>query len=277
MCDTGGIIGAGVGAVGGFFVGGPAGSVAGASVGYGLGHQIGASGGDDYEMQNPGNIDMASSNPEMYQELQLARQQRDQQQDFQQQFLNPDRYNQMTRRQEIQAQTAAMNNANATGMAGSSAAAGNVNQATFNVDQGMIDRQLSDHMQIAQMNQILNGQVTGDILGIQGQFAQMQIAQMQAAMGKSQTDSANSNAIMGAGATIGGSMLGAQSMNSAAAAQQGAAGGANFGGYQSSNYGYMSGVPSDYSSPSFGQSSPYYGSQTPSSYGGLGTDYGYLK
>lgn len=272
MCDVGTDLGMIAGGGIGFAVGGPAGAAIGASLGGSVGHQF--DGSDGYQMQNPGQIDIAHDNPEMYKEIQYARDQRDQMTGFEQNFLDPSRYQQMSDLYSQRASTSAMNRAAQMGMGGSSVGMGMANEAAFNTDQAMINRQLQDHMQIAQMNAVLNGGISNDILGVQNQFSAFQNGQMQAYNAAQAQNNANTNQMLGSLGSIGGMMAAGGMAGGGAGAGAAGAGAAagSFNGYQSSNFGYMSGVPSDYSTPSFGQSSPYYGGGG-SSYG-LGTNYG---
>lgn len=267
MCDVGTDLGMLAGGGIGFAVGGPAGAAIGASLGGSVGKQFDSSGG--YQMRNPGQIDISQDNPEMYKEIQYDRNQRDQMTGFEQNYLDPSRYQAMSDLYSQRASTSAMNRAAQMGMGGSSVGMGMANEASFNSDQAMINRQLSDHMQIAQMNSVLNGQISGDILGVQNQYANFQNGQMQAYNSAQAQNNASTNAMLGSLGSMGG-MMAAGGMMGGGGAGAAAPSVPSYGGYQSPNFGYMGGVPSDFSTPSFGQSSPYGGGG--SSYG-LG-DYG---
>lgn len=199
MCD---FIGAGVGGTLGGLPGAIVGGVAGDSMGGFFG------GSDGFDLQDPGLIDLAKANPELYKELQYSRGRRDNFDNFAQQYTDPARYEQLRQLQRERAMVSNTNQFANIGLAGSSAAIGAGNEAASRVDMAMIDRQLADRMRIEQMDALLSGQVRGGISGIQNSFAQFQTQRMNAYLGKQQIDQADRAAILGAAGSIGGAVLG---------------------------------------------------------------------
>lgn len=269
MCDMNpvGVVGAAAGATAGTAAGLPgmvAGGIAGGWGGNRLGDAIGLGNSPAYQFQNPGTIDIASDNPEMSQEIDLARSQRSDFDSWASQFTNPDRYKQMGDLYSQRASTNAMNHAAQMGMGGSSVGMGMANEAAFNTDQAMINRQLQDHLQIAQMNSVLNGQITGDIFNTQNQFSNFQNAQASAYQNAQAQNTQMIGNIMSLGGTVAGAYFGGP---------MGAMAGSQAGKLTSSG---SQAQPVDYSSfnqpmyPTYGQSAPGYGGG--GGYG-LGADY----
>lgn len=131
-------------------------------------------GDGNFLFHNPGTIDLASANPELYAQLQKAYGYHDQFNQFAQDYTDPSRYDSLTDLYATRASTDLGNRYAEMGLGGSSMAMGAQNQAVQNVDQQMIERKLNDRLRLTQMNQLLSGSENSLIDTMQNRYSNFQ-------------------------------------------------------------------------------------------------------
>jgi hypothetical protein len=167
-------------------------------------------GGDDDEITyyNPGGINIANENPDMYREITNLQGLRE---DFRKDSiysLDPNRYNERMIDSGNRASVGVQNQMASYGMAGSSAAVGAGSEARRQNEFAWDDRRLNDKIKAMQLEATLSGQISGNIMGVQNQFGNTQNAVIQAQQAAAAQEAAMWGQIIGAVGTVGGAMLG---------------------------------------------------------------------
>lgn len=218
-------------------------------------------GGEDITYNNPGQIDLASSNPEQYAELQRIRALQDQFHNDSQNYLDPSRYDARMHEAMNTANTGIQNRFAQFGLAGSSAALGAQNESDRQLGMQWDDRRLNDMLRSLQAESSLSGQASGLIGGIQGQYGQTQDKVIQAQLSQAQQEQQLWSSIIGAGATIGATALAGPIGGAAAGSMAGSMSPMSSGGGESMA-GYYMGGPNAWMN-----NNSMYGYGTPGQYG----------
>lgn len=164
-------------------------------------------GGDDIQVQNPGNIDLKASNPQAYAQMQYLQNMRDQFQNSSMNAMDPYKYD-MRRNDSINRnQTAIQNRFANMGFAGSSMSVGAASEGARQTGFAWDDRQMSDMSKSIAVQQGLTDDMTGDIFKIQNQFGDYQTQMTNAQIAQQNQENEMWGNIMKAGGMIGGAAL----------------------------------------------------------------------
>jgi hypothetical protein len=195
-------------------------------------------GGDDIQVQNPGNVDPRLSNPYVGAQMDYLTGMRDQFDASSMNAMDPYKYN--LRRDDSMARSdvATSNRYAQMGLAGSSLAANASLEGRRQLGFAWDDRQLGDMQKSMAIRQGLTDDISKNIFGIQGQFGQYQDQMVQQKIAQQNAENQMWGSVMQLGGTIGGALLAGPAGAVAGGALAGSAGG---GGssipYASSTYG----------------------------------------
>ncbi len=133
------------------------------------------------ELADPGQINLAETNPELFAELESIRGLRDRSRDAFQDLgvFDADRFSGRVRESQSRQAASDQNRLAALGLAGTSTAQGTIQEGGRRIEQQFSDRQLRELLSAVQTESALTGQVQGTILTGQGQFAGFQGQQLQ--------------------------------------------------------------------------------------------------
>lgn len=164
-------------------------------------------GGQDVSYQDPGTTRLKDINPEVFAETDYLRNLRDKYHSQFQSALEPALYDERAGRQKDISRTAIQNRYAQSGLAQSSASYGAQQQSDISIQDQFERQRVSDMMRAMQLEAALSGQITGNTMGAQGQFAQSQNQYNQSVLQQNASDQAMWGSIIGAGAMIGGTLL----------------------------------------------------------------------
>lgn len=126
------------------------------------------------DIRNPGTVDLAEVNPELYLELQERRGRRDEFSDSIDYLFDPAAYDER-REEAIRRRSTQLGNLYAArGLSGSSVELGDISENARQIDFAFKDRQLGDQIRALQMENLLQSGVEADILRGQAGFAGFQ-------------------------------------------------------------------------------------------------------
>lgn len=258
--DLGSLLGMGLGAGAGALVGGPMGAGVGASIGGGLGTILGNSGAGDFQSPSFSDINLATENPELYQQImQLDSVANQAEQQYQQRAQGPTAYeNNELNQSRVTSQNQLASQGLLGTSAGVSAEEGTQQQVQAQIAQRAAAQQNADLQQaLASRQAVVNATAQGQ----QQVFNPMMTgAQMNYQNALNQSQAQNQ---FGSGLINGGIALGANAYNNAQLASTNQANQymmAN-GGYGVGGYNPMQPVSQQFAPP---MSQNYYGSPTPS-------------